>query len=345
MSTVADVVAGRYDEPGGIPEIARALFPDPTPAGVAAALETYCEHHLGATIQACEFFDLSVGSVHGLVLADGRRIVVKVHARRVAERFLRGVQRVQEELARGGFPAPAPVAAPVAVGTGLATAETLLDRGERADPRNPEVRRAMAAGLAGLVARCRSLPVQDDLRLNAMRVDPGRLWPVPHDPRFDFEATAAGAEWIDGRAAEARRVLAAAGGKPVIGHADWRAEHLRFDRDRICAVFDWDSLAVLPEPVLAGSAAHGFTADWELEDRRQLPSLEEALAFVADYEIARGRPFTVEERSAARASLVYTMAYTARCEHADGDDRQAEARAFLRAHAGPLLSRRSPTDR
>jgi hypothetical protein len=38
-------------------------------------------------------------------------------------------------------------------------------------------------------------------------------------------------------------------------------------------------------------------------------------AFVADYEAARGRPFTPPERVAARTAYVFCTAYGARCEH------------------------------
>jgi hypothetical protein len=52
-----------------------------------------------------------------------------------------------------------------------------------------------------------------------------RLWRQPHDRRFDFPATAKGAEWIDRLAAEAtRRLDDAAAGEPVVGHGDWRVE-------------------------------------------------------------------------------------------------------------------------
>jgi hypothetical protein len=82
-------------------------------------------------------------------------------------------------------------------------------------------------------------------------------------------------------------------------------------------VFDWDSLARAREPALVGEAAHAFCADWEAEDYRCTPTLDEALAFISDYETARGRPFGTDERSACNAAFVYACAYTARCEDSD----------------------------
>jgi hypothetical protein len=82
------------------------------------------------------------------------------------------------------------------------------------------------------------------------------------------------------------------------------------------AAYDWDSLCHERETILLGSVAHAFTADWSIDDPRQAPSLDEARAFVADYEEARGQPFTPLERRIVSAAFTYGVAYTARCGHA-----------------------------
>ena len=151
--------------------------------------------------------------------------------------------------------------------------------------------------------------------MNFFTPAPGALWPRPHDVRFDFIGTARGAEWIDELALAA--LADRDQGERVLGHADWRVEHLRFDAGRLVAVHDWQSLGVAPEPALAGYAAHSFTADWSAEPHPPVPSAEEGLAFLADYERARGGPFDETERTSARAALVYAAAYGARCEHSD----------------------------
>jgi len=68
---------------------------------------------------------------------------------------------------------------------------------------------------------------------------------------FDFEKTAGGAEWIDAFARRARQAEAH-DGLPSLGHADWRVEHLRFDKPKIVATYDWDSLALRTETELVG---------------------------------------------------------------------------------------------
>jgi Phosphotransferase enzyme family len=161
------------------------------------------------------------------------------------------------------------------------------------------------------VAACRSSNALDALR----STPEDDLWSRPHDGHFDFAATAQGAEWIDELAAAAQAVPVA--GDLVIGHGDWRAENLRFTGTQISAVYDWDSLVTIREPRLVGSACGHFTSDYRRDDIRQRPTLDEALAFVTDYEHPRGAPFSPDERRTVRAALVEGAAYGARCAHSD----------------------------
>jgi aminoglycoside phosphotransferase (APT) family kinase protein len=117
-------------------------------------------------------------------------------------------------------------------------------------------------------------------------------------------------------------------GRRVIGHGDWRAEHVRFEGDRPVVAFDWDSLCEAPEAALIGSTAHMFCADWSRADVAQAPTFEEAAAFVADYEAAAARKFTPRERTLCGAAFAYSVAYTARCGHAAGMDTREQPGTF-----------------
>jgi hypothetical protein len=350
----AEQTIARWLADDELPLILRELFADVSPQGIAAALAQIEARLLGVAVERTELFGAGVGCVHGGRLADGRRVVVKLHAPRVSLLFLNAMQEVQRHLAADGFPCPRPLAGPTRFERGTATAESLLDRGIDADAHDPAIRRVMASALAWLVERCRPLVGLDALRDHPMRVPAGALWPVPHEPRFDFEATSAGAEWIDRIAAEAKTILDAGAGDWVVGHADWRVEHMRFDRGVVSAVYDWDSVHIDREPALVGAAAYAFTANWSREDLVYLPTLEEALAFVSDYEEARGARFSAAEHRVARASVVYMMAYSARCGHSDAltdmgrhppdpaaspEVQEGTGQAFLAAHAAELLSR------
>jgi len=298
------------------PRLERDLFATAEASSVVAAVNAFCRARLGSGIDHYEFYWPSVGSTHGLCLDDGRRVVVKVHRATANLAHLVAVQTVQGHLAAAGFPAPRPLLGPTPLVNGIAVAETLLDRGEWGDAHLPEIRKLVAGGLFRQIELCRALVGLPGLESSWSIIR--RYWKTPHDRRFDFPATADGAEWIDRLAAEALRRLDEEGaGEPAIGHNDWRVEQLRFADGELVTAWDWDSLGSGLEPAFAGSSAHCFTADYRVDDLDVVPTLEEALAFIADYEAARGAPFGADERRTAVAALIAMMAYSARCEHAD----------------------------
>src|SRR5664280_824388 len=298
------------------PRVERDVFATAEPASIVAAVDAFCRARLGSGIDHYEFYWPSVGSTHGLYLDDGRRVVVKVHRSTANLAHLAAVQTVQGHLAAAGFPAPQPLLGPTPLARGIAVAEMLLDRGAWEDAHRPEIRKLVAAGLFKQIELSRELVGVPGIESSTARMR--QLWRTPHDLRFDFPATADGAQWIDCLLAEAlRRLDAEAAGEPAIGHNDWRVEHLRFAGGELVAAWDWDSLSSGLEPAFVGSSAHCFTADYRAEDLDVVPTLQEALAFIADYEVARGAPFSANEHHTAIAALVATMAYTARCEHSD----------------------------
>lgn len=298
-----------------------AIFGTDDARAIATLLDELCRAALGAPIAGARFYGSSIGSVAGVVVADGREVVVKSHQPATSAAQLRELIRVRAHL--GGLGSPTVLAGPAPIGRGHAVIEVLVDRGAWADPHDPAVRRMLARGLHAIVDACRPLAAASTLEPMLLgTLPPDRLWPTPHSKLFDFEATAAGAAWIDEVAAAAREVPRA--GELVLGHADWRAEHVRIADGAIAVAYDWDSLARDREPALVGGCAHAFTADWTREGRAQAPTLDEARTFVAEYEAARGRPFDRAERAACGATFAYACAYTARCGHAlGGDERDA----------------------
>jgi hypothetical protein len=256
------------------------------------------------------FFAASVGALFGIRRRDGTRVAMKVHKLFDDEAFHDEVQRVQAALRPLGAPRP--------LGRrGLVTFEEWLDAGSFRNPHEPEVRRA----LAGVLARFVETATATGLRPRRPFLRPhDALWPKPHNVLFDFEATTAGAEWIDAIATAARAVTDEGAGREVVGHADWAAKHVRFDdRLRATAIYDWDSVTTDTEPSLVGTAAGSYLY-LEEHDLPRWPTPEQARAFVAEYEAARGEPFTGRERRATYAACVYLVAYAARCGHAFGGD-------------------------
>jgi hypothetical protein len=101
-------------------------------------------------------------------------------------------------------------------------------------------------------------------------------------------------------------------------------------------VYDWDGLMRASEPFLVGCAVGGFTADWTADRPPVVPGYAEAVAFVADYEQARGAPFGDGERAAVLGHWLEMTAYAARVEHARGSGRRY--RDALDAHADAVLA-------
>jgi hypothetical protein len=316
VTGLGHLIAAEFADWDGPRYLEEELFGTGDPARVAACVDRFCSHALGSPIERYEFFASGVTSVHGVRLRDGRRVVVKVGCEHAD--YLASVQLVQARLISQGFPCSRPMLGPTAAGAGVAVVEELLERGSRACAHEAPIRAAMAGGLARIVECCRDFTALPGLGPSLFASPAaGALWPRPHDRRFDFEGTADGAAWIDELAARARERLAAGCGELVVGHCDWRAEHVRFEGEELVATYDWQSLAVVREPELVGAAAHAFTADWRTQQARRLPTLDEARAFVADYEAARGAGFSPAEYDAIDAAWVYATAYGARCEHSD----------------------------
>jgi len=304
-----------------------AIFESDDARITAAAIDAFCARHLGARVARGLFHQSSIGSVTGVMLSDGRRVVIKAHQPDGEVALLAEIARIQSYLAARRLFAAEVVVGPLPLGQGHAIVESYIDVGTAADAHRPEIRRALARGLRAIVTTCEPLVATTRLGPSLLASPLSALWPTPHSRLFDFEATAAGAEWIDAVASLARERMVPAGVE-VIGHADWRQEHVRFVADEPVAAFDWDSLCRQHEPALLGSVAHGFCADWSRNDRRQAPALAEARAFVGDYETARGSPFSASERQLCSAAFAYSCAYTARCGHALGKDERGEAGTF-----------------
>lgn len=307
---IAETVAAFLDGWPG-PWTEDELFGTHDPEAVGEAFARFCLAELGSPAAAGIFYEASIGCVAGLELVDGRRVVVKAHSPASPQGFLEAAVRIQAALVQHGFPAPAPLLGPRPFGRTHATAEQLVDEGDYRDAHDPPVRAALAQALARLVTLTSDLP-RHGLEREQQTLPPGVLWPRPHHRMFDFEATRAGTEWIDGLATQAKELLGSPG-ECVVGHMDFTVKQCRFVGDELRIVYDWDSLGLMPEPEIVGNTAAHFTTTWKLE-APLIPTPDEARAYVAEYERARGGEFDRAERVRLGAQAVYSLAYGARCE-------------------------------
>lgn len=310
----------------GTPFVELDCFGTDSAERIAEMMNKFCQTHLGSGIRGYLFYGSSVGSTQGVQLEDGRDLVIKVRPPPETNPYLRldrtsleTICRVMKWLADRGYPCARPILGPTPLARGHATVEELIERGHRGNGFEPECRRRIASGLAELIGLLRAFKGEVGCLKHFRKAD--SLYPQPHSKLFDFERTAAGAEWIDDFARRARQAEAHED-QPVLGHADWRVEHLRFQDGRIVATYDWDSLAFRPETELVGISAHAFTADWTLEGVRLIPTANDIRSYVEDYEKVRWQPFSKRERKSLFAACVCSIAYSARCTHSLEPDRR-----------------------
>lgn len=273
----------------------------------------WCTRALGAPAEVL-FVTGNLSRVVGLRLDDGRAVVVKV--RPGAARH-RGCIEVQRHLAARGYPCPRPLAGPDRIGTSDVTAETYRPGG-RLLPLDDTAPARFAAALAQSV---RLAPGVDDVP----SLDPpppwaawdhagAGLWPRPASTVADLNAPG-GPEWLDEAAAQARRRLAAGAGPAVAGHVDFESQNVRWRTGRLHCVHDWDSAAARPEAAVAGIAAACFPA---VDSNAAMTSVADGTRFLAAYAEARGRPWTHDEHECAWAAGLWSLAYNAKIELAEG---------------------------
>ena len=273
----------------------------------ATALDGWCRANLGSAIATVRWRRDGTGVVWHVELDDGRAVSVKAHrTSSVGVDHLRAAVRVQARMAAACSWVPAPVAGPAPLGDRDATAELLLDTGVAvASP-------SMMASALGTVLAGAGAPPPGLGELWCLRPLDQGLWPPPHDDRFDLSAP--GGEWIDelARHARGRLVEHAAHAPRVVGHADWRAEHVRFVpvTGSLAAVYDWDSLASGTVEAFVGQAALAFPVDFTRPSR--WPSMRESADFARAYAEVHSTTLDVD---AVDAAHLYGLAYTARCAY------------------------------
>jgi hypothetical protein len=304
---LVEVIADRLRDPEDR-ILARSIFGTDDPRTIAAQVEAFVP---GVT--DCSAFIQSVGAVFVL----DRGIVLKVHAFGTGMRDfasladLTAVYAVQDALAKE-LPCARVLAPPRMFSPGRAAAlMAFVDPGVQDDPHAPATCVALAETAVRIATRARELPAADALPVVRL---PATLLPPPHNALFDHSAP--GGEWIDARAARARAVLEA-GERFAVMHADISCANVRVVGGRVAAIYDMDSVCWIDEARVIGSIAVHFTYAGDLPSA--WPSRDEARAFVAAYEVARGRPFERAERARLDAAAIYAIAYTARCAHVLGD--------------------------
>jgi Ser/Thr protein kinase RdoA (MazF antagonist) len=270
-----------------------------------------------------------VARVSELLLANGRRVVVKV---RPAQTRLAGCAYVQQHLWRTGFPCPEPLVGPVPFGadTALAaSAEAWVPGGEMLGPREPGAVDGYATLLARMIrlappaARLPSLDPPPPW--NAWNHGGIGVWPEADDRPDDLNAIPSTA-WLDevGRAVQ-RRLTEFGAHNVVAGHGDFEAQNVRWrelsvaapDAARLrftpVAVHDWDGVIVAPEATIVGFAA----AVWP-NGTGPAATIDQTASFIEAYQRAAGRAWLPDEIGAAWAAGLWVLAFNEKKWRIDG---------------------------
>jgi hypothetical protein len=265
-----------------------------------------------------------LSEVLGFRLADGREVVVKRRADESGR--TRTCLAGQRLLAEEGFPCPMPLT-DVTFQSGFAVhAERLIRGGEVETEDTPAAAKRSAALLADLIGR-----------LTAFELDP----PVPNPEWLrwetlpDQQAAAEAPTWIEDTSRRVRTKLSECRLPSILGHADWEAQNIRWLHSEPLVVHDWDSLAWLPEAVLAGAAASVFAS----HDTPTLAPVESSAAFLDAYQRARGERFSSGEEEIAWAATILVALNNVRDELMFDHPRLSYER--LKAQRGERLARAS----
>ena len=285
-------------------------------AGLDPLIVDWCVKHLGSP-PVEQFFGVQrLSTVHGLRLADGREVVLKV---RGALERQRACTVVHEAMWQAGIPCPRPLAGPAPLAVGAAAVLVVGGEDEEAvDARTLAVNAETwegegfaavgdlgADGYGRLLARMvGAAPAVDDLTtldppvpwLHWDHGDPGRTWPPPASDRWDPHRID---HEIDplihevARRARARLLAPDVAALPrVAAHGDFEAQNCRWvpdeDGQPRLVIHDWDSVVAMPEAVLAGNSAFQYNSVLDCA----ITTLEQNDAFMAAYAAERGRGWT-----------------------------------------------------
>jgi hypothetical protein len=300
-------------------------------------LADWCVRHLGSPARESFFGLQRLSAVHGVRLADGREVVLKVRGAQARQAACAIVHTV---LWRAGIPCPEPLAGPAPLAQGsqpvpvpggqdavdarqlAVSAETWEGEGVAAvGPMPADAWGALLARMVALAPPVEALPTLEPAVpwLHWQHDDPVRTWPPPASDRWDPHRAV---DRMDpripevARRARARLLRADIAGLPrVAAHGDFEAQNCRWvpgpdGRPRL-VIHDWDSVVAMPEAVLAGNSAMAFVSVGDVD----VSTIEQNDAFLAGYAQARGRSFNALEWQAAHAAGAWVAAYNAAFEH------------------------------
>ena len=139
ISHLGSIIAAHLCEWNNSPPFVElAVFGTDDAMAIAGTIDAFCTRHLEAQVARGLFHQSSIGSVTGVALANGRRVVIKAHQPDRPMQFLAEIVRIQSYLAERGVFAAEVIAGPLPLGHGHAIVESHIGFGDTAEARRPE---------------------------------------------------------------------------------------------------------------------------------------------------------------------------------------------------------------
>ena len=300
--------------------LAKSIVGIADPAQIADFVDRFCIEYLSNHVSECHFVVQSIGSSFGLRLDNGLDIYMKINKLHseistlssFTLKALRAVSNVQDKLFHKGFPCPAIIRHPVEYQGTLVTISEYANIGTQLNAHHPSVRREMAEKLAELLQLADPYKGMDGFYMNDLH-NSKSLYPPPHNALFDLAIGEKDAGWIDELAYKSKKIITSIESNIVLGHSDWSMKNMRFIDEKIVMIYDWDSLYLQDECHFIGNAASTFPTTWDIPVKIT-PSQEEAISFVREYELARGKKLSSMEWAKTSAYATFILCYIARCE-------------------------------
>ena len=283
-----------------------------------AELARWCQSSLGSVIAETQFELGNLSRVLGVTLVDGREVVIKI--RRLESRLL-GCVAVQRQLARAGYPCPAPISAVEQIHDWALNAEALVPGGGQRDP-------SLGADAYALLLRRLVATAPAPAHVPTLMPAPpwtawdhcsAGIWPDRDDRGMNLNLCK-GPVWIDSAAQKVREALSRYKAPLRIGHGDWESQNIRWNGNNPLVVHDWDSVIAQPEAAIVGLASAVWAAQGDAGGAATIAQTEEFIDAYAQ----TASDWTAHDRAAAWTAGLWVRLFNAKKDATDGGGPQLD---------------------